>query len=549
MKAHIDSLEGKLVLEREKTDRLSVDNAKLTEQLMKADSDQRTTSYQLAALQIDLKAQEADRERSEAESRKQIARQQEAAMQVTLNALKQQYASKLVAERSQHDEMAFKLRCAVEDGQKEVARLQELLANREKERQLLNQQLEETKFHRPRVDGTSQTAATEDGLWDQQNGWILPISSTTIARNRWRNVINFARCPACKGNSRFIAQAAVLFKQAALGHTPVGLVDDSSLAEDSTMKWVLPDNLVSFLANLPPTVQAWNPHSLVWTVKMSFILLDYKQHVDKQDKSHNYALQSFLDFLIETFLHKVSNRSQAELALYQYIRSLREHHQGQYLLHLMARALECSRALSSEERARVNDLRKRGEEALQRKRKKQLDDLKARQRLKALQDRQEVENEAQFEAQQPMNEKDFVLQEDALVKEVLSACLFARRCLFAGPYKGVYREAICTVKGAYPLFQGFEDSLRKAKQKFWSEGGGGEELHIPAHCVFNVHDKYQLCVPLDRAVRVVKPFLSSCSSAEALGVWRALEGKTTFLHGNGDIYLPDGTLPLLFWTC
>lgn len=544
LKYAVDSLEGKLALERDHQARLAEEKVSLEKQLSLMESAQRTTSYQVQGLQKQIAAMEAERESQQVvakDDREDYRAQEEEHLAFIAN-LNQSFAERLEYERSKHQETAYRLRQESEEKDRAIQRLKDVIEQKEVDYKALYKQLEDSQYRRPRAESGTQTAATNEGLWDAQNGWVLPISTTALARSRWRKCINFARCPACKGNSRYLAQAAVLFKKATLGVAPVGLVEETkaSLVEGSTMKWVLPDNLIAFLSNLPPAVQAWNPRSFVWTVKMSIIFLEHKSQMDEEDEKLGFRLQGFGDFVVETFLRNSGSRSQAELELFHFLCSLREHHQHSILLHLVARALHCSHALSKEEMDYLEDLESRGEAALSRKRQAQLKELKARERVKTIQAKEELmekEKEAEeVKYHNPLYERDFIIREDVLPKEVLSALLFARKALLAEPYQGVYRHAIQSIKESH--FKGFEESLRKAKRKFFDDDN--ETIAFPEHVLFHVTDRYQMLVPLDRALRVVRPLLSHCTAAEMLGIYRTIESKTLFLFPNGDVRLPDG---------
>eukprot|EP01039_Chlorochromonas_danica_P003632 gene3632-3977_t len=546
LKYAVDSLEGKLALERDHQARLAEEKGNLEKQLSLMESTQRTTSYQVQALQKQIAAMEADRENQQVavrDDREDYRAQEEEHLAFVAN-LNQSFAERLEYERSKHQEVAYRLRQESEEKDREMQRLKDVIEQKELDYKALFKQLEDSQYRRPRAESATQTAATNEGLWDAQNGWVLPISTTALARSRWRKCINFARCPACKGNSRYLAQAAVLFKKATLGVAPVGLVEETkaSLVEGSTMKWVLPDNLIAFLSNLPPAVQAWNPRSFVWTMKMAILFLDHKSQMDEEDEKLGFRLQGFGDFVVETFLRNAGSRSQAELELFHFLCSLREHHQHSILLHLVARALHCSHALNKEEMDYLEDLESRGEAALSRKRQAQLKELKARERVKTIQAKEELMEKAK-EAEEvkyhnPLYERDFIIREDVLPKEVLSALLFARRALLAEPYQGVYRQAIQSIKETVSHFKGFEESLRKAKRKLFDDNE--TNITFPDHVLFHVTDRYQMLVPLDRALRVVRPLLSHCTAAEMLGIYRTIESKTLFLFPNGDIRLPDG---------
>ena len=45
----------------------------------------------------------------------------------------------------------------------------------------------------------TQTEVDEFGVWDKQDGWVLPVTGTVVARARWKKSLKFAHCPSCKG--------------------------------------------------------------------------------------------------------------------------------------------------------------------------------------------------------------------------------------------------------------------------------------------------------------------------------------------------------------
>lgn len=55
------------------------------------------------------------------------------------------------------------------------------------------------------VDEETQTDIDDFGVFDKQDGWVLPISGTVAVRNRWRRAMKFAGCPNCKGIGTFKA--------------------------------------------------------------------------------------------------------------------------------------------------------------------------------------------------------------------------------------------------------------------------------------------------------------------------------------------------------
>ncbi|RYH20143.1 hypothetical protein EON65_24455 [archaeon] len=518
---------------------LDQDKAKLQEKLMHSEADNRSFKYQVESLQRQIEAHIEDKERIQLEAQKMMSKFREEELVATIENMRQTFKHQLQIEKTRHGEDMSKLRRVIDEKDSGIDKLQKELEKNIVERNQIFRQLEEARFRRPQADNSSQTQVTEAGLWDQQDGWILPISSTILARNRWRKVINLARCPSCKGNSRFVAQAAALFKKVTTGTAPVGLLEDDTITAETRMKWVIPDNLTTFLTNLPKTVQGWNPHNLAWTVKTTYLLLDFRSIVDEEDRKLGYRIENFMDYTIETFLRTVDNRSQAELNLYQYVRSLREHHANHHLLHLAARCLHLSAALSKEEAQKALDLRTRGEMALKRKREAQMRGLKYREKLKVLADKErESEDNVTVQAQESAYEKEFGIREDILSKEILAAVLFVRKCLYAEPYRGVYKKAIWQVKETCRGYTEFENSLAKTKEKLWPPGSPA--VYIPSHVIFNAQDKFQTYLPADRVVRVLRPLLSSCDPTEVLGIYRAMESHCMILNSDGKICMPDG---------
>ena len=65
-------------------------------------------------------------------------------------------------------------------------------------------------------------------------------------------------------------------------------------------KWIIPDDLVQFLVNLPRSIQAKRHHGIPWVLKRCWKLLDLKWEADNEDNQLGYPLQPFIDFLIES---------------------------------------------------------------------------------------------------------------------------------------------------------------------------------------------------------------------------------------------------------
>jgi hypothetical protein len=90
-------------------------------------------------------------------------------------------------------------------------------------------------------------------------------------------------------------------------------------------KWALPDELVQFMANLPKTIEGAKIWPLSRCMRFWWSLLVAKMEADAEDERHGYAIQSISEFVIETFLLRTANRSEAERLLFHLLRSVREH--------------------------------------------------------------------------------------------------------------------------------------------------------------------------------------------------------------------------------
>ena len=101
--------------------------------------------------------------------------------------------------------------------------------------------------------------------------------------------------------------------------------------------WMLPDELVEFMSNLPKTVQATRPKTLAWLCKEVNDVFNEKTEADKQDEDEGQQTQPMNDFLMELFLKRYGLRRLAELNLYVFIITIREYYQLNALAHTMAR--------------------------------------------------------------------------------------------------------------------------------------------------------------------------------------------------------------------
>lgn len=196
---------------------------------------------------------------------------------------------------------------------------------REEKRNRFKKSTEPTEAIPPRViTGTTgtQTEVDDFGLWHKQDGWIFPITGTIVARNHWKRACRFAGCPSCKGVGRYMTRAATLFHKFQRGE----LENDLKMKEFRTSgKWVLPDALVQFMSNLPKTIEASKVWPLSKCIRFWWSMLSLKLEADGEDDRYGYGVQNISEFVIETFLLRTENRSQAEMLLYHLMRSVRDH--------------------------------------------------------------------------------------------------------------------------------------------------------------------------------------------------------------------------------
>jgi hypothetical protein len=195
----------------------------------------------------------------------------------------------------------------------------------EEKRNRFKKPTEPTEAAPPRVvtatTGT-QTEVDDFGLWHKQDGWVFPIAGTIVARNHWKRAGRFASCPSCKGVGRYMTRAATLFHKFQRGE----LENDLKMKElRSSGKWVLPDELVRFMSNLPKTIEASKVWPLSKCIRFWWSMLSLKMESDAEDDRHGYGIQSISEFVIETCLLRTENRSQAEMLLYHLMRSVRDH--------------------------------------------------------------------------------------------------------------------------------------------------------------------------------------------------------------------------------
>ncbi len=132
---------------------------------------------------------------------------------------------------------------------------------------------------------------------------------------------------------------------------------------------------------------------------------------------------------------------------------------------------------------------------------------------------------------------------------MLTIYLYARQCCLFNNYTGVYSKQISQAKHKSLLLAMAQNSLM---------GGANPSAHslddhiyavslkdIPDHLCVGEH-----CVnwiPLDRAVRVLRVFVSFLSPQQSMAVYHSFENHAVFLFPDGRLDLPEGTCVIVCW--
>ena len=393
----------------------------------------------------------------------------------------------------------------------------------------LTEQAKQTNdFKRPKVDGGSQTEVDEQGLWDKQDGWSLPVTGTLVARQRWRAAIRFSKCPKCKGTGDFIGLCARLLKALLRG---VPLSDDDVPKGKTGSTWIIPDDLVRFMGNLPRSVFAMRPRPMPWVLRRVYKLCDDKKAADDTDERLGYSLQSTPEFLIEHYLKMLPSRSDAELALYEIFLSLQEHYKMHPLLHTFARLVGVLDGHSAEEMARL--LRELAEEKERKKDRAAMEKMRglgARAKTALLEKNKEDEAfKRERAAGKAAAEETLKLCDAALSSAIFGIYHYARSCLLE-EYQGAYASKIRQTKAAAEILGKYED-------KFRSEADFSDIL-LPSHVCL---DKgLHFFIPFDRALRVLGVLLSFLEEKQYQAALRSCEALVVFLNPDGSLYLLEG---------
>lgn len=327
-----------------------------------------------------------------------------------------------------------------------------------------------------------QTEFDDFGIWDKKDGWILPISGTAIARNRWRRSLRFAACPSCKGINKFVGQVAMQLKRLQRGE--IDAEEDVKRAANQG-KWSLPDDIVRFMSNLPRTVLALKEKPYEWVLRKVWQLFTEKYRADAEDDALGYNVQPLSDFIIEYFLQRSDNRQEAELQVYSLFSSMRHYVvKRNPLLVIFARFLGIFDNEFIVEKVISNQKRK------------------------------------------PSFSKSTTIN---LPLSLLSVYLFARSCMLH-EYHGEYEDVVKAAKAVALKLVSYEKRL---------QGDDTNMLLIPKHVIIN--EQFHAFIPLDRAVQVTKAILSFLSEQKLSVVFRNIEAAALFLTPSGVFESAEGS--------
>ena len=383
-------------------------------------------------------------------------------------------------------------------------------------------------FKRPKVDSSSQTEVNEQGLWDKQDGWTLPVTGTLTARQRWRAAMRFSKCPKCKGTGDFIGLCARLLKAMLRG---VPLSDEDSPKGKTGSTWIMPDDLVRFMGNLPRSVMALRPRGLPWVLRRVYKLCEDKKLADDTDERLGYSLQSTPDFLIEHYLKHLPSRSETELVLYEIFSALHEHYKLHPLLHTFARFVGILDGRSAEEMVLLQRQlleekeRKKDREAFDKMR-----NLGARAKTQALEkmkaDEAFIKERAAGKA---VAEQNIQLCDASLSVAIFGIYHYARSCLLE-KYRGAYEGMIRQIKASTNVPSKYEAKF-KAETDF-------PEMSLPDHVCLD--KALRFFIPFDRAIRVLSVLLSFLEDKQYQAALRSMEALCVFFNSDGSMYLLEG---------
>lgn len=340
-------------------------------------------------------------------------------------------------------------------------------------------------------------------------------------------------------------------------------ISDLRVTSSSHSLWTYPPELINFLSNLPQSIQALNPLSKKWVIENCYLLFHYKILIDYEDSflqneiyktpsASNFGSSSnnLLDFIIEIYLRSYESRRDAEVRLYVFIKSLKEYYISNPLLVLFTKSLQIMnryKFVSKKDRKKEND-------------KKQ---IKGQSSTSSNHSHPNPESNSV-----PTKETIFNIYEDPISKEMLSIVLFVRQLLLFPKYNGVYKKQIEEAhasRAQSSIFNQFQQDLYVISKKLFSfysirkipintQNGDHSDQD------FEIHDKYNnkllsphvildfknniqhFYLPLDRCIRILKPFLIGIPYEERLSIYRFIETKTRIMNPDGSISIPEGML-------
>eukprot|EP01041_Mallomonas_annulata_P009005 gene9005-18640_t len=334
---------------KDKTKLLGDRVEKMKLQCESLESQLKRKNQQLELAQLTVETLTEDNKRLEALDRSRSLQADLMSNQIqSLEAVREQYVSYLNEVRKMDEEASknretLKDKLLMEDKQLQYRQMREEFRDELRQMTLMFK-VEENKTRRAdyshkaqmaaasrRVDKSSQTELDSEGvgLWDIADGWTLPVNGTLQARSRWRTAIRFVQCRSCRGQGRFIGQAAALFKSCFNGE-PLEWDDDSddedadarpkdavsktkgksgvSTGTSTGMKgkakrvktdvvteaWHLPDELLKFVSHVPKTVLAAQPLSTARLLGTIWGIFGLKSRVDREDDVLGYPTQSMI---------------------------------------------------------------------------------------------------------------------------------------------------------------------------------------------------------------------------------------------------------------
>lgn len=343
----------------------------------------------------------------------------------------------------------------------------------------------ENTYHYPKTTSSTQTLVDEHGLWDKQDGWILPISNSRLARQRWRLSINFASCPSCRGVPKFFREI-IAMKGSKLKRNAMQTQLEST-------SWVIPDDLIHFISNLPRAIQSEKIGSLSWLLGEVYAIWSRKFYADEVDQTLGYTQQNLVDFLIESYLLTEKSRYQAELGIFRLLVALEAYAKQHIMIYTFCRFL-----------------------GLLREKKQPRDQPKTI-----------ISKLHTLPLEAP---RGFTSTSDSLSPVIMSTYLFTRECLLH-EYSGSFARKLFEAKRDNPY-------LNENFDKLVIDDAKSDIKSLPAHIC--VDDQKILWIPLDRATRVLHAILSFTNYNEFTERFAIIERNARILTDIGTLTTTEG---------